>query len=274
MEKNIQQSRFSNKRFYSYSVVISLFGAISAIILFFGHVAEVVVTNGLYNKFSADFPEEIRSFLWASESSVKNFASSYIWIIPLGVTIFVFMLLILSYFRNPKRDGKQKYADLLIILFYFILSVTINYLHDAISFSRPINWIMWIAFSAVCGLSSHLLLLHDHLKEKREVDITKLGKDDQQWESLRLEYSEYQSLVHDLIWISGSFGGGLVVTAVLQYAFILPIEISFSNEFGLLVVILLIKVVFLLVGMIVGVVYQLAYEMHNIVDLIRESKKT
>jgi hypothetical protein len=90
---------------------------------------------------------------------------------------------------------------------------------------------------------------------------------------LSLEHSEYQSLVHDLIWISASFGGGLVVTAVLQYGFVLPIEISFSNEFGLLIVNVLLKVVLLLVGIIIGVVYQISYEMHNIVDLIRESEK-
>jgi hypothetical protein len=72
MEKNTRQSMFSNKRFYSYSFFVSLFGAISAIILFLGHVLEVTVTNDLINKFSADFPDEIRAFNWVSESSVKN----------------------------------------------------------------------------------------------------------------------------------------------------------------------------------------------------------
>lgn len=275
---NIQQSKFSNKRFYSYSVIISLFGAISAIVLFVGYVAEVGITNDLYNKFSGDFPDEAISFLWASESSVTNYAFSYFWIIILGVTVFFSMFIVLYFFRNPKMAGKQKYADLLILVYYFLLSVTINYLNDSVSFRRPTNWIFWIAFAVVCGLSSHLLLLHDPLREKREISTKEFAKDDKRWnfliKSYEVELSEYQSLVHDLIWITGSFGAGLVITSVLQYTFTLPIGISFSNEFGIFVVILLVRVILLLLGMILGVINQVASEMHNIAYLIRENAKT
>ena len=61
----------------------------------------------------------------------------------------------------------------------------------------------------------------------------------------------------------------LVFASIFQYMFSLPLEITFSNEFNNIIVIVFIKMLLLLFGLIVGVIRQLASEMHDISDLIR-----
>jgi fluoride ion exporter CrcB/FEX len=97
------------------------------------------------------------------------------------------------------------------------------------------------------------------------------------WQFLRQAYDvelvEYRGLLHDLIWISGFMGAFLVFSSILQYTFSLPPEISFSNDFNTIMVILVIKMLILLFGLISGVIHQLASEMHDIADLIRSISK-
>ena len=83
------------------------------------------------------------------------------------------------------------------------------------------------------------------------------------------EFSEYRGLLYVLIGIGVAMTAFLVFASIFQYVFSLPFEITFSNEFNTIIVIVFIKMLILLFGLIVGVIRQLASEMHDISDLIR-----
>jgi hypothetical protein len=89
--------------------------------------------------------------------------------------------------------------------------------------------------------------------------------------SLDNELEEYRGLLHDLIWIGVAIGALLVFFSIFQYTFYLPPEISFSNEFSNIIVILILKLLLLFFGLISGVMHQLASEMHDIAGLIRDN---
>ena len=74
-----------------------------------------------------------------------------------------------------------------------------------------------------------------------------------------------------LIAIGGSVGAALVISSILQYIFMLPTAISFSNEFGNLILLYFLKVLTLIFGLIIGLIYQLLFEMHAITTLVRKN---
>ena len=267
MAKSVQDYKSRNESYYAVS--ISLFAALSMITQFVSYVLEVDITKRLFDEFA------IKTFEWATYSQ-NHF--SPLEIANLGIITFALILCVIFAFRHPKLDGKQGYGNLTIILIYLGIFTIYSYSNYPISIQRPLNWVWAIAFAIVSGTSTHLLLLHSRLrKNRREVDTSQFSEDDQRWQFLRQSYNvelaEYRSLLHDLIWIGGSICVLLVFSSILQYTFSLPPEISFSNEFNTLIVILVIKMLILFLGMISGVIHQLASEMHDIADLIRSKSK-
>ena len=89
-------------------------------------------------------------------------------------------------------------------------------------------------------------------------------------QSLELEHIEYRSLLHDIIWVCVSLSVGLFLGTALQYLFSLPMEIALSNTFGIYMTVPLIQFIILIVGVFLGIIFQLMSEIHDIVDLIRE----
>jgi hypothetical protein len=105
------------------------------------------------------------------------------------------------------------------------------------------------------------------------VDTSKFSESDRRWQFLRQSYSDefaqYRGLLYVLIGIGVAMTAFLVFSSIFQYIFSLPPEITFSNEFNILIVIIFIKMLILLFGLIVGVIRQLASEMDDIAELIR-----
>ena len=85
-----------------------------------------------------------------------------------------------------------------------------------------------------------------------------------------MEYSEYKSILHDIIWVCVFLTAGLIFTTASEYLFSLPLEIALSNTFGSYKIISIIQFIILIVGILLGVIYQLMSQMHLIVDLIRQ----
>jgi len=56
--------------------------------------------------------------------------------------------------------------------------------------------------------------------------------------------------------------------------FALPMEIALSNTFGSYMAVPLIQYIILIVGVFLGIIFQLMSEIHDIVDLIREKATT
>ena len=250
-----------------YAVSISLFAALSMVTQFISYILEVDITKRLFDQFA------IKAFEWATNS--QNFFSP-LEIANLGIITFALVLCVIFAFRHSKLDGKQGYGNLAIILIYLGIFTIYSYFNYPISIQRPLNWVWTIAFAIVSGASAHLLLLRGRLrKHRREVDTSQFSEDDHRWQFLRQSYdvelAEYRGLLHDLIWIGGSMGALLVFLSILQYTFSLPPEISFSNEFSTIIVILIIKMLLLIFGVIAGVIHQLASEIHDIADLIRSN---
>lgn len=258
-------------------VLISLFGAISIIAQILSYVVEVDISKGLFQKYSSVFPEESMTFEWAIVSS-SHF--SLIEIIVFGIITGVVLYLLIRFFNDffKKRwDGRQAIADLVIIFVYLGLFCVFNYVHDPISVQRPLNWVWGIAFAFVCGASAHLLLIHDRLKRNRTIDTSKFGATSHKWNFLgqtyQTELSEYQTALSSLLAISASLIVGLALSSILQFMFKMPTGISFSNEFSSIMVTLIARLLILAMGLIIGVVYQLLFEMHDIRDRIRSIAK-
>jgi len=257
-----------------YAIVISLFGVLSMITQFMGYTLEVSITKELFQKFNSTFPDESKTFFWAFESS-SHF--SFLELIIFGILTGAILFLLIYIFHNQRLSGYQVIGDLAIIFAYLGIFCVFNYINDPISIQRPVNWVWALAFAIVCGTSSHLLLLHDRLRWKRNVNTSTFGPKDHKWDFLRQLYeeeiSEYRNIFHDLIWVFATLGAGLVLSSILQYTFSMPTEISFSNEFNNITVILFVKLLLLFFGLILGIIYQLMFEIHNIADLIRSQIK-
>jgi hypothetical protein len=267
MAKLAQDYESKNRNYYA--AAISLFAALSMTTQFVSYVLEVDITKRLFDQFAS------KAFEWATYSQAHF---SLLEIINLGIITFALVLCLIFVFSHPKLDGKQSYGNLTIVLIYLGIFIIYGYVSYPVSIQRPFTWIWAIAFAIVCGASAHLVLLHGRLRKKRrEVDTSQFSEGDHRWQFLRQVYNaelaEYRGLLHDLIWIGGSICVLLVFSSILQYTFSLPSEIAFSNEFNIIIIIVVIKMLILFFGMIGGVLHQLASEMHDIADLIRSKSK-
>ena len=248
-----------------YAVSISLFAALSMVIQFTSYVLEADIARRLFDQFA------IKAFEWATQSQTPF---SLLEMANLGIITFALVLCVIFAFRHPKLEGKQGYGNLSIILIYIGIFTVYSYFNYPISLQRPLTWVWTSAFAIVTGASAHLLLLRNRLrKNRRKVDTSQFSENDRRWQFLRQSYSdefaEYRGLLYVLIGIGVAVAAFLVFSSIFQYVFSLPIGITFSNEFNTLIVIIFIKMLILLFGLIVGVIRQLASEMHDIADLIR-----
>jgi hypothetical protein len=248
-----------------YAVSVSLFAAVSMVVQFVSYVIEVDIAKALFDQYGSP------AFEWATQS--QSYFST-LEIANLGLITFALVLCVIFAFRHPKLDGKQGYGNLAIILIYLgIFSVYSNFSYP-ISLQRPLTWVWTSAFAIVTGASAHLLLLRNRLRtNRRKVDTSKFSESDRRWQFLRQSYSDefaqYRGLLYVLIGIGVAMTAFLVFSSIFQYIFSLPPEITFSNEFNILIVIIFIKMLILLFGLIVGVIRQLASEMDDIAELIR-----
>jgi hypothetical protein len=248
-----------------YAVSVSFFAALSMMTQFVSYISEVEIAKSLFNQYGSP------AFQWATQS---NNYFSVLEIANLGLITFALVLCVIFAFRHPKLDGKQGYGNFTIILIYLGIFTVYSYVNYPVSLARPLTWVWTSAFAIVTGASAHLLLLRNRLRKKRrEVDTSKFSENDRRWQFLRQayndEFAEYRGLLYVLMGIGVALVAFLVFASIFQYMFSLPLEITFSNEFNNIIVIVFIKMLLLLFGLIVGVIRQLASEMHDISDLIR-----
>ena len=248
-----------------YAVSISLFAAVTMVIQFVCYVLEVDIAKSLFDQYGSP------AFEWATQS--QSFFSA-LEIANLGLITFALVLCVIFAFRHPKLDGKQGYGNLAIILIYVGIFSVYSYYNYQISLQRLLTWIWTSAFAIITGASAHLLLLRNRLRtNRRKVDTSQFSENDRRWQFLSQSYSdefaEYRGLLYILIGIGVAMTTFLVFSSIFQYVFSLPPEITFSNEFNILIIIIFIKMIVLLFGLIVGVIRQLASEMDDIADLIR-----
>ena len=248
-----------------YAVSVSFFAALSMMTQFVSYISEVEIAKSLFNQYGSP------AFQWATQS---NNYFSVLEIANLGLITFALVVCVIFAFRHPKLDGKQGYGNFTIILIYLGIFTVYSYVNYPVSLARPLTWVWTSAFAIVTGASAHLLLLRNRLRKKRrEVDTSKFSENDRRWQFLRQayndEFAEYRGLLYVLMGIGVALVAFLVFASIFQYMFSLPLEITFSNEFNNIIVIVFIKMLLLLFGLIVGVIRQLASEMHDISDLIR-----
>ena len=248
-----------------YAVTVSVFAAVSMVVQFVSYVFEVDIAKSLFDQYGSPV------FEWAAQS--QSYFSA-LEISNLGLITFALVLCVIFAFRHPKLDGNQGYGNLAIILIYLGIFTVYSYFNYPISLQRPLTWVWTSAFAIVTGASAHLLLLRNRLrKNRRKVDTSQFSENDRRWQFLRQSYSdeftEYRGLLYTLIGIGVAVTAFLVFSSIFQYVFSLPAEVTFSNEFNTLIVIIFIKMLILLFGLIVGVIRQLSSEMHDIADLIR-----
>jgi hypothetical protein len=248
-----------------YAVSISLFAAVTMVIQFISYVLEVDIARSLFDQYGSP------AFDWATQS--QSFFSA-LEIANLGLITFALVLCVIFAFRHPKLDGKQGYGNLAIILIYVGIFSVYSYFNYPISLQRLLTWIWTSAFAIITGASAHLLLLRNRLRtNRRKVDTSQFSENDRRWQFLCQsyggEFAEYRGLLYVVIGIGVAMTTFLVFSSIFQYVFSLPSEITFSNEFNILVIIIFIKMLVLLFGLIVGVIRQLASEMDDIADLIR-----
>jgi len=256
-----------------YSILIALFAGISMSTNFIFHKIEVCITQELFTQFGQVYPEESRTFLWAFESSTNFCFLNYIII---GVLTFTLILLLNIGFS--KLEGKQIIANFANIFTYFGMFILFSYLFTPLILNRPVSVILAFGYSIVTGASSHLYLLRDRLRQKRRTPATSSTQSSHKFDfvihSLELEHVEYRSLLHDIIWVCVTLSVGLFLGTALQYLFALPMEIALSNTFGSYMAVPLIQYIILIVGVFLGIIFQLMSEIHDIVDLIREKATT
>ena len=248
-----------------YAVPVSFFAALSMMAQFVSYVLEVEVAKSLFNQYGSP------AFQWATQS---HYFFSALEMANLGLITFALVVCVIFAFRHPKLEGKQGYGNFIIILIYLGIFTVYSYINYPVSLERPLTWVWTSAFAIMTGASAHLLLLRNRLRRKRrEVDTSKFSENDRRWQFLMQsysdEFSEYRGLLYVLIGIGVAMTAFLVFASIFQYVFSLPFEITFSNEFNTIIVIVFIKMLILLFGLIVGVIRQLASEMHDISDLIR-----
>ena len=248
-----------------YAVTVSVFAAVSMVVQFVSYVFEVDIAKSLFDQYGSPV------FEWAAQS--QSYFSA-LEISNLGLITFALVLCVIFAFRHPKLEGNQGYGNLAIILIYLGIFTVYSYFNYPISLQRPLTWVWTSAFAIVTGASAHLLLLRNRLrKNRRKVNTSQFSENDRRWQFLRQSYSdeftEYRGLLYTLIGIGVAVTAFLVFSSIFQYVFSLPAEVTFSNEFNTLIVIIFIKMLILLFGLIVGVIRQLSSEMHDIADLIR-----
>lgn len=259
---------------HRYAILISAFGALSIIMQLYGYVAEVETTKALFEKFNPIYPDASQTFKWVLESSPKfSIIEIVLFGILSGILLFFVISLLNRLFKGKSWDGKQSIADVLIFLLYLGIFILLNNLNDPISLSSPMNFVWGVGFAIVCGMSSHLLLIHDRLANRRSFKTTEFGEEKHKWSFLgqlyQIELSEYQSALSSLIAVTASLVAGLAFTSTLQYTFSLPSEIGFSSQFGSITVFLLAKLLLLAIGLILGVIFQLLFEIHDVRKHIR-----
>jgi hypothetical protein len=250
-----------------YAAVISLFATLSMIVQFTSYYFEASIAKSLFDQYGN------QAFEWATQSHMYF---SPLELSNLGVITFALVICVIFAFRHPKLDGKQGYGNLAIILIYLGIFTVYSYINYPVSIQRPLTWVWVSSFAIVTGASAHLLLLRNRLRKKRRaVDTSQFDEDDRRWLFLREaysnEFSEYRGLIFALIGIGVALAAFLVFASIFQYMFYSPPEVAFSNEFNSIIVIMVIKTLILLFGLIVGVIRQLAAEMHDIADLIRST---
>ena len=248
-----------------YAVSVAFFAALSIIAQFVSYVSEADIAKSLFNQYGSP------AFQWATQS---NNHFSALEIANLGLITFALVVCVIFAFRHPKLEGKQGYGNFIIILIYLGVFSVYSYVNYPVSLARPLTWVWTSAFAIMTGASAHLLLLRNRLRKKRrEADTSKFSENDRRWQFLIQSYSdvfsEYRGLLYVLIGIGVAMTAFLVFASIFQYVFSLPFEVTFSNEFSTIIVIIFIKMLLLLFGFIVGVIRQLASEMHDISDLIR-----
>lgn len=240
---------------------------------FIFHESEITITKDLFAQFNQTYPEESRAFLWAFDASPNLDVLSYMIIAIL--TFLVFLSLNLVFFKINK---KHVVADFVNIFVYLGLFILFSFFLSPLILDRPVNLIWALGYSIVIGASTHLCLLHDHLREKRRNTGFESKQSKSQLDfilhSLELEHVEYRSLLHDIIWVCVSLSVGLFLGTALQYLFSLPMEIALSNTFGIYMSLPFVQYVILIVGVFLGIIFQLLTEIHDIVDLIREKAKS
>ena len=251
-----------------YGFLISIFSFATIFAQFLLHEVDVSYSISLHDTFSSIYPEESKIFLWALES--QSTPNQWIIIaISTGIIAAAFHFIIMNYF-SKKPENFNKIANIILFVFNLGLFVVVSQVFRPIILTRMVTLIFAIVSSLIISVSTHLFLIHDHLKEKRRNNVPNNGNSSFILKALELEHSEYKQGIHTLSWAYGFFSAGLIFATVTNYVFNLPLEITFSNTFGLFLQ--TITGVFTLnsVGLFIGVLYQLLWEIHDICDVIRE----
>ena len=194
------------KRFFA--IAIALFAACSFILQVITFNREVEITQSLYNGFKNTYPDQVKTFQWANGAS-SNY--SIVQIVGFSLLIFfvVFLLIDIAYaaemgeFKYKKLNslkGKAAIlADLAIIFIFIGVFYCYSVLNDPTALQRPLNWV-WVAASAlICGSSSHMLLLHDHLSNQRIKSVPRTQDDDYKQNFLKESYDIELAEYHDAI---------------------------------------------------------------------------
>jgi len=266
-----------------YAILIASFATFSFFVQVIAYHIEVGITQKLYWDFESTYPDQSKAFKWAFASS-SNYC--ILALVVAGLAMFILFVFWIHFFYKVEMGEYRKLerikgkvaiiADLAIVLTYLAIFWLYSALSDSTALQRPINLVWVSAFALVWGVSCHMLLLHDHLREQRIKEVpSKNNLKNHQWDFLKqsyeIELSEYREAITNLIWIGGSLGAGLVFSSVLQYIFALPIAISFSNDFGMIIGIYVFKMLIVILVLVVGVIRQLLIEVHDIVALIRRN---
>jgi hypothetical protein len=282
MAKISQDNLSKKQKIYAhrYAAAISVFGALSIITQLYGYNVEVENYKALFVEFSSKYTEPSQTFKWVLKSSPSFSMSDIIFFgIITGLVLFFLIISLNLFFRikEKKWDGKQPIGDVLVFGVYLIIFVLVNNANDPISLTASMNFVWGIGFAIVCGWSSHLLLIHDRLANERNIKTAKFGKEKHKWQFLgqlyQIELAEYQGGLTALIAVTASLVAGLAYTALLQYTFSLPSEIGFSPEFGIAADVLIAKLLLLAIGLILGVIYQLMFEIHSVRNCIKRLLK-
>jgi len=244
------------------------------LIQFWSHETHVNSAKELYVNFNATYPEESRAFLW-SFANFWRFNSNWILIGLLsGTTVLCLMFIVIALFAN-QRNGKEIVADFLVILVYLSVFLIFSYTFNPLILQRPTSVLNAFATSLICGASSHLLLIHDRLEKKRRTKLpgpnfSNTIEKEFRLKSYELEQVEYRDILNSLMWVFVFLSAGLIFATIVQYSFALPLEITFSNIFAKTIIAIVLVYLLNTIALLVGVFYQLMYEIHDIVNLIRE----
>lgn len=263
------------KRVYKhrYAFLIAIFGFTCMFAQFWFFETSVDNAKQLYQQFNSTYPEESRAFLWAFESEWRFLDNWPLVGLSSGITTFWLVFVLIALFAERVKR-KEIIADFVIILVCLLVFLVFSYTFNPLVLHRSYNVAYAFVSSAICGVSSHLLLIHDHLKKKRRTQLpissSRDTKRDLRLKSYELEHAEYRNILHSLLWITVFVSAGLIITGIFQFSFTMPLEMALSNTFGKSNSILTVVFLLGLFGLLVGVFFQLMYEMHDIVNLIRE----